>query len=90
MLKNPINYLETSFYQKYFSQRKVAQKIYENFVLLHLKKYTKNSMISQELKNILHVNTAVGRGGAAKIAYNYLTQNLNRMGFNSKLLAGTI
>ena len=78
MLKNPINYLETSFYQKYFSQRKVAQKIYENFVLLHLKKYPKNALKSSELKNILHINTAVGKGGAAKIAYNYLNQNLNR------------
>ena len=90
MLKNPINYLETSFYQKYFSQRKVAQKIYENFVLLHLKKYPKNALKSSELKNILHINTAVGKGGAAKIAYNYLNQNLNRIGVNSKLLAGMI
>ena len=90
MLKNPINYVETSFYQKYFSQRKVAQKIYENFVLLYLKKYPKNSSVSQEFKNILHINTAVGKGGAAKVAYTYLNKNLNTIGFNSKLLAGMI
>ncbi|MEI8389702.1 MAG: glycosyltransferase [bacterium] len=90
MLKNPIEYTETSFYQKHFSQRKVAQKIYENFVLLHLKKYTKNYSINNYLKNILHLNTAVGRGGAAKIAYNYLNRNFNKLGYNSKLLAGMI
>ncbi len=90
MLKNPTDYIETNFYQKYFSQRKVAQKIYENFVLLHLKKYPKNYSYNRELKNIFHINTAIGRGGAAKIAYNFLNQNLNKMGYNSKLLAGMI
>lgn len=90
MLENPNNYLETNFYQKYFSQRKVAQKIYENFVLLHLRKYPKKYNQNAELKNILHINTAIGRGGAAKIAYNYLNQNLNKLGYNSNLLAGMI
>jgi len=90
MLKNPIEYTETSFYQKNFAQRKVAQKIYENFVLLHLRKYPENLNINKELNNILHINTAVGTGGAAKVAYNYLNKNFNKMGYNSKLLAGMI
>ena len=90
MLENPNNYLEINFYQKYFSQRKVAQKIYENFVLLHLRKYPKRYSQNEELKNILHINTAIGRGGAAKVAYNYLNQNLNKLGYNSNLLAGMI
>ena len=42
------------------------------------------------MKNIIHINTAVGKGGAAKVAYNYLNKNFNRMGYNSKLLAGMI
>lgn len=91
MLENPIYYIETNFYQKYFSQRKVAQKIYENFVLPHLKKYPKRrSEPNNELVNILHINTAVGKGGAAKVAYNYLNQNLNARGYGSKFLTGTV
>lgn len=91
MLENPNNYLETNFYQKHISQRKIAQSIYENFVLLHLKKFSQKHNIKKEkLKTIIHINTAVGKGGAAKIAYNYLNNSLNERGYNSKILSGSI
>jgi len=82
--------IDVTLYQKCFSQRKLSQKIYENFVLLQLKKFHKQYDKKSELKNILQINTAVGRGGAAKVAHNYLNLNLNRLGYNSTLLAGTI
>jgi len=81
---------ETTLYHRYFSQRKIAQKIYENFVLLQLKKFQNKYEKKSEFKNILHVNTAVGKGGAAKVAHNYLNLSLNRLGYNSTLLAGKL
>ena len=89
MLENPLNYTECSFIESHFSQRKLSQKIYENFVLLHLKKFHSKQKVCGDLKNILHINTAVGRGGAAKIAYNALNNNLNKHELNSKILVGT-
>lgn len=90
MLENPINYVKVNFIQKYFFQQKTAKSIYENFVLPHLKNFPKSYSICSDFKNILHINTAIGRGGAAKIAYNYLNKNFNKIGYNSKLLAGMI
>lgn len=89
MLKNPQEDIFPNFIQRNFKTRKIAQKIYEGFVLLHLKKYPKAIPDKQKLENILHINTAVGRGGAAKVAYGFLCRNLNNKGYKSTILTGT-
>ncbi len=89
MLKNPQEYIFPDFIQRNFKIRKIAQKIYEGFVLLHLKKYPKVKPDKQKPENILHINTAVGRGGAAKVAYEFLCRNLNNKGYKSSILTST-
>ncbi|MCK5177516.1 MAG: glycosyltransferase [Candidatus Aenigmarchaeota archaeon] len=89
MIPNPQENTFPNFVERNFKTRKIAQKIYEGFVLLHLKKYPKTRTKKQNLENILHINTAVGKGGAAKVAYDFLCQNLNLKGFHSEIIAGT-
>lgn len=89
MIKNLINETFPDIIQRNLKKRKIAQKVYENFVLLHLKKYPKAQNQRDELKNILHINTAVGKGGAAKVAYKYLNKNLQLRRLSSKVLTAT-
>lgn len=89
MLENPIENLNLSFFQRNFLQDKIAQNIYENFVIPHLKKFSTDTNFTGKIKNILHINTAVGKGGAAKMAYNALTKKLQEYDLNSKILVGT-
>ena len=89
MIQNPQENTFPDIIQRNFKSRKIAQKVYEGFVLLHLKKYPKIKPAKQNLENILHINTAVNRGGAAKVAYDFLCRNLNKQGYNSSILTGT-
>ena len=89
MIPNPQENTFPNFIQRNLKRRKIAQKIYESFVLLHLKKYPKIKPERQNLENILHINTAVGKGGAAKVAYDFLCENLRNKGYNSGILTGT-
>ncbi len=89
MIPNPHENIFPNFFQRNLKKRKIAQKIYEGFVLLYLKKYRKIKSEKQTLKNILHINTAIGKGGAAKVAYDFLCKNLNMKGYNSEILTGT-
>ncbi len=88
MIQNPQHNTSPDFWQRNFKKRKIAQKVYEGFVLLHLKKYPKIKPIKPHPENILHINTAAGKGGAAKVAYNFLCRNLNKKGYNSSILTG--
>ncbi len=88
MSQNPQENIHPNFIERNFKARKIAQKVYEGFVLLHLKKYPKIKSEKQDLENILHINTAVGKGGAAKVAYEFLCKNLNQKGYNSHILTG--
>lgn len=86
MIKNPQDYIFPDVIRRNFKKNKIAQKVYENFVLLHLKKYSKQKIKLKELKNILHINTAVGKGGAAKVAYEFLNKNYQKLGFDSSII----
>lgn len=89
MIQNPQDNTFPNLYERNLKKRKIAQHIYESFVLQHLKKYPKAKLENNTLKNILHINTAANKGGAAKVAYNFLCQSLNNKDFNSSLLAST-
>jgi len=89
MIQNPQENTFLNIIQRNFKTRKIAQKIYEGFVLLYLKKYPKIKPEKQKPENILHINTAVSKGGAAKVAYDFLCQNLNKKGYKSAILTGT-
>lgn len=80
--------IKTNFLQRNFMAGEIAQKIYREFVLPQLQRYEKSWPREPKLKNIIHINTAVGKAGAAKVAYNYLSKNLILKGYNSKILAG--
>ena len=78
-----------NFWQRNFKSKEIAQDIYENFLTPHLKKYLLAQNAHTELKNILHINTAAGKGGAAKVAYEFLNGNFNSLGYNSRMLVAT-
>ncbi len=66
-------------------QSSFAKSYYKNFLLPKIKKHP--SPLSEEvLRNILAINTATGRGGAAKVAHDFLNKNLNKKGYSSKIL----
>ncbi len=88
MIENPENYLHPNFLKRNFAPRKTAQKVYESFILSHFRKYPQTQP-QGEMKNILHINTAVGQGGAAKVAYDFLNKNLSKKDLNSKILTKT-
>ncbi len=88
MIKNPQESIYPGFIERNFKSGKIAQQVYENFILLYLKKYPKIKPARQNLQNILHINTAVGKGGTAKLAYDFLCKNLNKKGYNSSILTG--
>jgi glycosyltransferase involved in cell wall biosynthesis len=63
-----------------------GKKFYEFNLLPRIKKYPKAVQATSEVKNILSVNMYVGKGGAAKIAYDSLCKPLTARGFNAKIL----
>ncbi len=89
MIPNPHETTFPNIIERNFKTRKIAQKIYEGFVLLYLKKYPKTTPDKQNLEKILHINTAVAKGGAAKVAYDFLCKNLVLKGYKSKVLTGS-
>ncbi|HSA06016.1 MAG TPA: glycosyltransferase [Candidatus Gastranaerophilales bacterium] len=88
MIQNPQEHIFPNFIERNFKAKEIAKKIYDDFVFQYLKKYPKIKPEKQNLENILHINTAVGKGGAAKVAYDFLCRNLNNKGYNSAVLAG--
>jgi glycosyltransferase involved in cell wall biosynthesis len=38
------------------------------------------------MKNVLYINTTIGKGGAAKVAYDFLYKNIEKFGFNTNFL----
>jgi glycosyltransferase involved in cell wall biosynthesis len=89
MIQNPQENIYPNFYERNFKSEQIAQAIYMDFIMPHLKKFRKVREKKHPLKNILHINTAVGKGGAAKVAYEFLSKNLNKKGYKSSVLAGT-
>jgi len=84
-MENFANY-NPNFIEKLFFSDKIAKKIFDNSIQPKLKKYPKVECNKHELKNILHINTAAGKGGAAKIAHELLNKSLIQKGYNSKIL----
>jgi len=74
------------FLESIFNSDKIAKKILKEDILPRLKKYPKKYSPKQELTNVLHVNTAAGKGGAAKIAHELLNLSLNKKCYNSKII----
>ena len=89
MIENPQEYIFPTFYERNFKADQIAQTIYLDFILPHLRKFRKNNSKKKSLKNILHINTSVGQGGAAKVAYDFLCRHLNSKGYKSYILART-
>lgn len=89
-MRNPLEYIFPNFLERNLKQRKIAQKIYENFILLHLKQYPLVKPTKDTVENILHINTAIGKGGAAKVVYDFLNKNYLKLGFNSSTIAGSV
>lgn len=75
-----------SFFERIFCSAKIAKKIFDEYIKPKLRKYPKTEAKSQNLINILHINTAAGKGGAAKIAHELLNKSLIQKGYNSKIL----
>jgi glycosyltransferase involved in cell wall biosynthesis len=72
--------------EKLFFSDKIAKKIFDENISPKLKKYSKVESKNSSLQNILHINTAAGKGGASKIAHELLNKSLNQKGINSKIL----
>lgn len=75
-----------NFIEQLFFSDKIAKKIFNEYIQPKLKKYTKSEINNQKFSNILHINTAAGKGGAAKIAHELLNKSLIQRGYNSKIL----
>ncbi len=96
-MNNLVNY-KPNLIDKLFFSDKIAKKIFNEYIEPKLNKYQKSenkiAMSNQALtnndsgclKNILHINTAAGKGGAAKIAHELLNKSLIQKGYNSKIL----
>ena len=67
-----------------------AKLFFEQNILPKNKTFIKNRKFKTELNNILFINTLVGMGGACKIAYNMLCQNLQKRGYNSQILVDKV
>jgi glycosyltransferase involved in cell wall biosynthesis len=63
-----------------------AKYYFEKEILSTNKKCAKLIQTKSELKNILHLNTYTGTGGAAKIAYNALCGELQKKDYNCDIL----
>jgi protein O-GlcNAc transferase len=72
--------------EKTLFQNHIAQQFFEAQIQPKLTRHPKSPIKRTTVENILLINTAAGRGGAAKIAHELLNQSFNRRGFNSKLL----
>ncbi|MFA6990382.1 MAG: glycosyltransferase, partial [Candidatus Gastranaerophilaceae bacterium] len=81
--ENP-NFLQRTFLKKCF-----AEKIYEKYLIPMIKFYNQDKK-PNGFKSVLHINTAVGKGGAAKVAHDFLNTEINKKGFNSKILVNTV
>jgi len=83
MINKKPNILERTIFKN-----KLAKEIYANYLLPNLHNFG-TPTAKGKLQNILQINTAAGRGGAAKVAHDFLNVELNKRGLNSKLLVGT-
>lgn len=82
--------LKPNFFQRTIFKKSFAKKLYNEYlqpkININIEHQQKHS---SKLKNILHINTAVGRGGAAKVAHEFLNRGLIERGYNSKILVNT-
>ena len=75
--------------------KKLFRKKYTNWYfkseIEHLnKKFKAKPLPVSDFKSVLFLNTYIGIGGAAKIAYNMLCKNIQKKGFNSNILVDRI
>ena len=80
--------INPNIFEQTILKNQFAKEMYEYYLLQNINNYGV-PRASSELKNILQINTAVGKGGAAKVAHGFLNVELNKRGLNSKILVGT-
>lgn len=73
--------------------RKIFKEEYASFCLNEYLKFKKPKTLNlknDKLRNILYVNTLLGKGGAAKITYDMAAKNIKKRGLNTKVLADEV
>lgn len=82
--------LKPNFLERTILKKSFAKKLYNDYLLPKIKTNIEHQhKITGKLKNILHINTAAGRGGAAKVAHEFLNRGLIERGYSSKILVNT-
>ena len=82
--------MKIPYFLKKIFKNPYAKWYFEQNILPKNKTFIKNQEFKSDLKNILFINTLVGMGGACKIAYNMLCQNLQKRGYNARILVNKV